>query len=108
MSYQQLIKSDVNPNDTTGGSGCLCDPRKQVDCKGPYIIAYGNEMDDPRSPHVVVGASCVEAMHKLLHEGETYSVGERNDFFGAYEPPSPPPQAESPEIDLEVEELPKL
>lgn len=79
MSYQQFVKSETNPNQTTGGGGCICDASQQIDCKGPYIVCYGNSMADLQSPHVVVSTSCVNKMKELLDEGEALVVGERAD-----------------------------
>lgn len=105
MAYQQFIKSTVNPNDTAGGGGCACDPRKQGDCHGPYIVCYGNSMDDHLSPHVVIGAACVDKMHALLHEGEALEAGEHNTIpatalnpkVQATPPRREPPVVESPD-----------
>lgn len=115
MAYQQFIKSNVNPNDTAGGGGCACDPRKQGDCHGPYIVCYGNEMQDAYSPHVVIGAECVDKMYQLLHEGEALESGERNTIpMQAPVQPTPDSQerrslvVESPNPQRDFEGLPKL
>lgn len=77
MSYQQFVVSSVNPNDSTGKGGCVCSPHKQEDCKGPYIVCYGNEMWDDQSPHVVIGCACVKKFAEAI-QGEVLEVGERN------------------------------
>lgn len=74
MSYQQFIVTNRNPNDDIGGGGCVCDERKQRDCKGPFVVCYGNHMLDERSPHVVIGASCIAKMHEKL-QGEVLATG---------------------------------
>ena len=77
MAHGQFSVTSVNPNDTHGGGGCVCDPRKQVDCKPPYIVCYANDMEDPRSPHVVICAACVNMM-KLKLAGEALVSGEEH------------------------------
>ena len=93
MAYQQFIVSDHNPNDTHGGGGCICDSAKQYDCKPPYIVAYGNEMDSGVSPHVVVCQNCVCRMGELL-AGEALSAGEDNVVHDT-RAPEPSQQEES-------------
>lgn len=97
MAYQQFIVSDTNPNDTHGGGGCICSPEKQRDCKGPYIVAYGNDMESGVSPHVVVGRACAYRMVELLG-GEVLSAGERGSVV-ASAAPEPSTQPESPAFD---------
>lgn len=77
MSSQQFVVSQVNPNDTHGGGGCACDPRKQEDCKPPYVVIIDNEMLDHLSPRVVVCKACAEAFVKAMG-GEALEVGERD------------------------------
>lgn len=68
MPMSTFHVSHQNPNDNTGGGGCICSPDKVTDCKGPYVIVPGNDMDSPLSPHVVVGEACVHRMVKVLAE----------------------------------------
>ena len=75
MSHGQFIASNNNPNDNMGGGGCICSPEKQVDCKPPYIIVPGNDMESCQSPHVVVCQRCVERMSHIL-SGEKLDSGE--------------------------------
>lgn len=75
MSHKLFVVSSQNPNDTTGGGGCICSPERQPDCKPPYCVFPGNDMENIASPHVVVGAACVEGMREKLL-GEIYSAGE--------------------------------
>lgn len=77
MAHGQFSVTSVNPNDTLGGGGCVCDPRKQVDCKPPYIVCYANDMEDPRSPHVVICQACVGMMQEKLG-GEALVSGEKH------------------------------
>lgn len=98
MAHGQFIVSDTNPNDNMGGGGCVCDPRKQIDCKPPYIVCYANDMEDARSPHVVICQNCVCRMSELLG-GESLSAGERNTIQAIDNTPRPPAQQESREID---------
>lgn len=98
MSYQQFQVSQVNPNDTHGGSGCACDPRKQEDCKPPYIVIQDNEMLDHLSPRVVICQSCVAAFHTAL-QGEALEIGERGGPSVPAPAPNPPARPENPEVD---------
>lgn len=82
MSHKQFIVSDVNPNDTLGGGGCICDPRKQIDCKPPYVVFYGNDMLVDNSPHVVACKSCIDDCAEKL-KGEVLSAGERGGVVPA-------------------------
>lgn len=75
MTHGLFFVSTNNPNDVTGGSGCVCAPDKQQDCKPPYIVIPGNEMDCLESPHPVVCGACVHRMAELL-AGEVLSAGE--------------------------------
>ena len=77
MAHGQFIVTSVNPNDTHGGGGCACDPMKQVDCKPPYVVCFANDMEDPRSPHVVICQACVGLMSKKL-DGEVLAAGEKH------------------------------
>jgi len=112
MSYGQFIVSAVNPNDTTGGGGCACDPRKQDDCKPPYIVCYGNDMFDHRSPHVVICQSCVFRMKEMLG-GEQLEAGERGAVIKAERPAEhrsrkSPPVVESPDPTHDFDDTPDI
>ena len=114
MSFQQFAISNVNPNDSHGGGGCACDPRKQIDCTGPYVVFYGNEMEDVLSPHVVIGCKCLDAAYKLLHKGEALEAGERATIpeSSASKPleraQRESPVVESPDPKRDFEDLPKI
>ena len=72
--------TEVNPNDTTGGGGCICSPSKEIDCVGPYAVFPGNDMENIVSPHVVVGVRCLKAAMRSIENDEPLSAGERGSF----------------------------
>lgn len=76
MSHKLFFVSDTNPNDTTGGGGCVCSPERQPDCKPPYVVFPGNDMENIASPHVVLCQACVTAAVAATH-GEILAAGER-------------------------------
>lgn len=55
-----MYASSENPNDVTGGGGCLCHPIKSTDTVGPFVIFPATDCENNRSPHAVVCAGCVE------------------------------------------------
>jgi hypothetical protein len=76
MPFQMFQVVTQNPNDVTGGGGCVCDPQKQIDCRPPYAVFPGNDMENVASPHVVMCLACamsvVDAcMGEALAGGET-------------------------------------
>lgn len=75
MAQGQFQLSDTNPNDSTGGGGCICDEVRQTDCRPPFVVLYGNTMDSPVSPHVVVCARCIGELSKLVQHGESAALG---------------------------------
>lgn len=85
MSQEACFITDVNPNDTCGGGGCVCSPVKVSDCFPPYAVFPGNDMENPLSPHVVICMKCLEAATgkaalEVLHAGEVDgTVVEVND-----------------------------
>lgn len=66
MPESPFIVVEENPNDTVGGGGCLCDPLKVSDCRGPFVVVPHNDMDCAASPHVVVGAKCAHRLVEVL------------------------------------------
>lgn len=62
MPHKMFFVTDENPNDTTGGGGCVCDPQRQIDCKPPYAVFPANDMENIASPHVVICQSCACAV----------------------------------------------
>lgn len=75
MAQGQFQLSDTNPNDSTGGGGCICDEVRQTDCRPPFVVLYGNTMDSPVSPHVVVCARCIGELSVLVQHGESAALG---------------------------------
>jgi hypothetical protein len=75
MSHKLFYVTQINPNDTTGGGGCVCSPQAQPDCKPPYVVFPGNDMENIASPHVVVCESCLVAGAKAC-TGEVLAAGE--------------------------------
>lgn len=71
--------SDTNPNDTTGGGGCVCSETHDPDTRGPYIVCYAVEADSGVSPHVVVCAECLKEMQALVDKQETVRIGYEGD-----------------------------
>jgi hypothetical protein len=71
---------EINPNDNTGGGGCLCSETKDTDCKPPYAVFYTQEMASNLSPHAVVCATCLNAATKAL-DGEVQAGGQKNEFI---------------------------
>lgn len=85
MSHGTFQLSDTNPNDTTGGGGCVCSEIHDTDCKGPYIVCFGTDMDSSVSPHVVVCRECLKTMNKLAG-GPALQVGIPGDEPGFSNP----------------------
>lgn len=77
MSHSLFFLSDTNPNDTSGGGGCLCSPTRSPDTRGPYVVIPSNDMEAVVSPHVVVCAECFLRLKELFEHGEAGDVGER-------------------------------
>jgi hypothetical protein len=75
MPHQFFQVVTQNPNDVTGGGGCVCDPQKQIDCRPPYAVFPGNDMENVASPHVVVCLACAEAVLEKC-QGEALVGGE--------------------------------
>jgi hypothetical protein len=103
MAQGQFIVSDTNPNETTGGGGCICDESKQQDCKPPYIIISQNSMDSDISPYPVACRHCVKEWAKAL-DGEALRTGAALD--GGF-PRTPPPPADITSRIVRADELAK-
>ena len=88
MAYQQFSATDKNPNDAMGGGGCVCDPNKVTDCKGPYIVCHATDMYDPLSPYPVICKSCVHKMAEML-EGEIAHIDILDTVQPIVEHPAP-------------------
>jgi hypothetical protein len=71
-----FVISEVNPNDTTGGGGCLGNgEQKGADCVGPFVIFHAIETDSIISPHAVLCSHCLKAAAKQI-EDEPLRSGE--------------------------------
>ena len=58
---------DENPNEVTGGAGCLCGGEVScTDTKGPFVVFHNSEMQSHISPHAVLCAGCVDAVFGRL------------------------------------------
>ncbi len=82
MSNALFFVTDTNPNDNTGGGGCVCSPMKQVDCQPPYVVFPGNDMENISSPNVVICALCIDAADAALI-GERLGAGEPSTIMDA-------------------------
>ena len=69
--------SDVNPNDTCGGGGCVvCGSTKNPDQRGPFaIVVNDNEMESNVSPNVVVCVTCLRELNSAF-EAEALAARE--------------------------------
>lgn len=79
MPHALFHVTEINPNDTTGGGGCICSPTRETDCRAPYVVFPGNDMENISSPHVVIGYRCLELAHKAVTTGEILGAGERSE-----------------------------
>lgn len=62
----QVSLSETNPNETTGGAGCLCHPRGGDETRGPFFLFPQTSTDDNLSPHAVLCEHCVGECAALL------------------------------------------
>lgn len=74
MPHKMFFVTDENPNDTTGGGGCVCDPQRQQDCKPPYAVFPGNDMENIASPHVVLSFDCALAFVRTQMREPTAAI----------------------------------
>jgi hypothetical protein len=88
MPHQFFQVVTANPNDVTGGGGCVCDPAKQIDCRPPYAVFPGNDMENVASPHVVICAGCAEAVVRAC-QGEYLAGGETGGVLTYKDPENP-------------------
>lgn len=95
--------SSTNPNQETGGAGCLCYPDGSRDCQPPYVVFHGDELLDPLSPHAVACRGCVSRALERMDTEETVPVG---DIPAVLEPESRAAiEAYGDEIVSETEDL---
>lgn len=83
MSLEQFTITDRNPNDESGGGGCLCSPNKKVaSCIGPFVVFQNAEVaGDPdagvhNSPHAVACNRCVLQAGQRLQFSDALAAGE--------------------------------
>lgn len=74
MAAERFIILDRNPNDDTGGGGCLCSNEKVTDCVGPFVVFNATDMDSPISPHQVIGCRCLARASERI-KGEALGSG---------------------------------
>jgi hypothetical protein len=73
-----FLLSETNPNDTCGGSGCLCGETKNPDSRGPYVVVPELETESNISPFVVICAGCLPQINAAF-EGEALAAGEKSE-----------------------------
>lgn len=105
MGAERFKIVGVNPNDATGGKGCLCSETQNVDCQGPFAVFEVPEMDSPLSPFPVLCVSCAEAVVKRAVDGDILAGGEPVEST-AIELPDPAP-AEVRE-DISEDDVPRV
>lgn len=96
-----------NPNDVTGGGGCVCSESKSRDTQGPFATCPGNDMESIRSPHVVICAGCIDAMYEAVHNGEVLGGGEKMELLPGTDElvPAPKPRRRRPADDEDVQPI---
>lgn len=74
---QLFLVSEHNPNEVTGGGGCLCSgPTRGRDCTGPFVVFPATETESNLSPHSVLCFPCLEAAYGQAVSGEALAAGE--------------------------------
>lgn len=63
---QHFSVMETNPNEITGGKGCLCFENGGPDTKGPFVVFNATEMDTIQSPFPVLCAGCALVAHNDL------------------------------------------
>lgn len=76
MGAQRFKIVGVNPNESTGGGGCLCSETRNPDCEGPFAVFEVPEMDSNVSPFPVLCLGCAKAVVNIAETGETLAGGE--------------------------------
>ncbi len=95
----QFHVSDENPNDVTGGKGCLCHPRGGDETRGPFIIFPATTTDDNLSPHAVLCEHCTLASFSKAEETEPAIDAEVVEEL---------PEYVEPELNPELDDLPVI
>lgn len=74
---QLFFVSENNPNEVTGGKGCLCSgPTEGRDCRGPFVVFPATETESNISPHAVLCSPCLELAYGQVIGGEALAAGE--------------------------------
>jgi len=76
-NMENFTISSTNPNESTGGRGCLCSPVHSRDCRPPFVVFHGDELLDESSPHPVACRNCIEAaLEQMDDERNILPVGD--------------------------------
>ena len=106
MSHALMYLTDSNPNDLTGGGGCICDADHDSDCHGPYIVIPGSDTESIASPHVVVCAECLVRLNaaagaEIVGTGSYHETVKEPDALQPVPKHEPTPAAVAgPDLDL--------
>ena len=77
---ENFILSKTNPNDSTGGKGCLCSNRETADCKPPFVVFQGPKLQDRHSPFPVACQNCIsQALKGMEQTSELQTIGYADD-----------------------------
>ena len=73
---------DSNPNENTGGGGCLCSGElKSGNCDGPFVLFPAADMESGISPFAVLCKRCLNeaaaALEKAEKSGQLLSGGDK-------------------------------
>lgn len=82
MSAERFSVSEINPNESVGGGGCLCSETSLPESEGPYVVFHHAETSSNLSPHAVVCAGCIRAAAQAI-EGEALAAGEQDHSSSA-------------------------
>ena len=89
---ENFVLSKTNPNDSTGGKGCLCSNRETKDCKPPFVVFQGPKLQDRLSPFPVACQNCIsQALKGMDDTAELLTIGYVDDArpnLGAVSPES--------------------
>lgn len=98
---------DINPNQTTGGGGCLCSETENPDCKGPFAVFPHQEMASNLSPHAVLCLPCAKAVVERAGE-EVLAGGEPVEGELLSDDDDVVAVTHAVHVDGEVEEIPEV
>lgn len=77
---ENFVISSNNPNDGIGGGGCLCNPLKDRDCRGPYAVFTAVETDNNLSPYCVLSLDCAKRIVEVAETDEPLAAGENGEL----------------------------